>query len=83
MNTLTAVLLIAIDVYIVYRTARAWKDIRHFGPLMAAGIAAGMAAVVFGQIAVIRKDATFVTLMEVAGVVCLLLVVWALWRVLR
>src|SRR5258708_35118497 len=82
MNALTA-LLIAIDVYlvyIVYRAARAWKEIWHFGPPMAVGLAAGLACIVLGQIAIVRKDETFVMLAEAAGAVCLLFVIWALWR---
>jgi threonine/homoserine/homoserine lactone efflux protein len=83
MNPLTIAILIAIDVYLVYVVARAWKGIWHFGLPMALGVAAGVAAVVFGQIAVMREDAIFATLMEAAGTLCLLLVVWTLWRVLR
>jgi hypothetical protein len=86
MNALTIAMLIAIDVYIVYivyRAARAWKEIWHVGPPMAGGLAAGLAFVVLGEIAIIRKDETFVMLAEAAGAVCLLLVIWALWRVLR
>jgi len=83
MNATTIILLIAFDGYLAYLVVRARQGIWRFGPLMAAGVAAGVVAVVLGQIAIVRKEQMFATLMAAAAAVAVVLIIWALWRAFR
>jgi hypothetical protein len=80
MDAWTIGLLVAFDGYLAFRLVQGWQGIRVFGPLMMAGVAASLAAVALGQVALVRRDPSYQTSMAFAAGVSLVLVIAAIWR---
>ncbi len=56
MNHFTIGVLVAVNAFLGYSGIRALIQARRFGPLMMAGVAAGLAAAALGQVAVVLHD---------------------------
>jgi hypothetical protein len=69
MNAWTIGVLVAVNAWFGYIGIRSWKEARRFGPLMMAGVAAGLVAVALGQVAFVLHDKSYAIY---AGVVAIL-----------
>jgi hypothetical protein len=51
--------LVAVNAYFGYIGIRSWKEARRFGPIMMAGVAAGLVAVALGEVAFVLHDKSY------------------------
>ncbi len=77
MSASTAVLASLVIAYFIHLTIRARKDILRFGPAMVAGVAVGLATVMFGALG--RGYEFFGAVMDAGAGVTFVLVAYAIW----
>jgi hypothetical protein len=75
----TLALAAGFDIYLIVLALVAREDIARFGPAMIAGVCAGFAALVLGEVAVLGNSPRLGVLMAVASVASAVLVSRALW----
>jgi len=78
MSASTAVFASLVIGYFIHLTVRARKDILRFGPAMVAGIAIGLATVMFGAFG--RGYEFFAAVMNAGAGATFILVAYAIWR---
>jgi hypothetical protein len=77
MSASTAVLASLVIAYFIHLTIRARKDILRFGPAMVAGVAVGLATVMFGALG--RGYEFFGAVVDAGAGVTFALVAYAIW----
>jgi hypothetical protein len=80
MNPLTIGVLVAVNAWFGYIGFRSWREARRFGPVMMAGVAAGLVAVVLGQVAFVLHDASYAVYAGLVGLLFPILVLAAVRR---
>ena len=80
MDVGTIVVLVAVNAWFGYIGIRSWKEARRFGPLMMAGVAAGLIAVVLGQVAFVLHDKSYAVYAGLVAILFPVLVLVAIWR---
>jgi|HubBroStandDraft_1064217.scaffolds.fasta_scaffold81180_2 hypothetical protein len=83
MNAWTIGVLVAVNAWFGYVGIRSFKEARRFGPLMMAGVAAGLAAVALGQVAFVLHDRSYAIYAAGLGLLFPILVVTAIRRHMR